>query len=249
MTEECLKNIRSCCHDQLGATVSEDLNDELLLCFLRARKFDVYRAVQLLQNYLKMKNNHADLMSNLQLPSLQKCLNLQLQSVCKSRDRDGRRIFVFRAGRWDPNTCSLDEIFRCNVFCLQRLVSETETQDKGIVAIVDMNNFGFHQARHFTPCQAKKVADLIRDSFPIRFHGIHLINESWVFNVVLSAIWPFLSEKIQKRIACHGHSLASLHRHVDINCLPEDYGGLQDPLDHSSWVDVISRKNVFECLN
>ncbi len=58
----------------------------------------------------------------------------------------------------------------------------------------------YEQARHFTPGYAKRVADLIRDVFPIRFEAIHLVNQPWIFGAVLAVIWPFLSAKIQKRV-------------------------------------------------
>ncbi len=64
-------------------------------------------------------------------------------------------------GRWNPKECSLDDIFRCNLFCLQQLASNLDSQINGIVAIVDLENLGLHQARHFTPSYAKKIADLL----------------------------------------------------------------------------------------
>lgn len=56
---------------------------------------------------------------------------------------------------------SLDDIFRCNVFCLQQLATKYDTQLNGIVAIVDLKNLNLHQAKHFTPAYAKKIADLL----------------------------------------------------------------------------------------
>ena len=148
-----------------------------------------------------MVDRHSDLLTNLKSPTLQNCLNLRLQSVSANRDQTGRRIFIFRAGQWDPSICSLDDIFRCNVLYLQRLASEKETQVNGIVSIVDLKGFGLYHARHFTPGHARRIAELIKDSFPIRFQAIHLIHEPWIFGMVLSIIWPFLSAKIQNRVS------------------------------------------------
>lgn len=73
-----------------------------------------------------------------------------------------------KLGRWNPNKLSLDDIFRCNVFCLQQLASNFDAQINGIVAIVDLQNLSLNQARHFTPSYAKKIADLltVRTSLP-----------------------------------------------------------------------------------
>ena len=56
---------------------------------------------------------------------------------------------------------SLDDIFRCNVFCLRQLATNLDAQVNGIVAIVDLQNIGLQHARHFTPSHAKKIADLL----------------------------------------------------------------------------------------
>jgi len=235
-----------------GSTLDfdQELSDALLLCFLRARKNDVDRAVQLLRNYREMARNHDDLMSRLCVEQLRPCLDEKMVSVSKSRDQNGRRLLFFRAGRWRPDHCSLDDIFRSNLFCLQLLASEAETQLSGLVAVVDMSDFAFYQARHFTPGYAKRVADLIRDVFPIRFEAIHLVNQPWIFGAVLAVIWPFLSAKIQKRIFSHGHCYSSLHEYIDVEHLPEDYGGAQDALDRTTWLDFMTaNKNIFDCLN
>lgn len=128
-----------------------------------------------------MVKNYPELFTNLSAFKLRFQLKEQLQVVYKSRDKQGRRIFIFRAGiqksydvfnqkcykiltnvgRWNPKECSLDDIFRCNLFCLQQLASNLDSQINGIVAIVDLENLGLHQARHFTPSYAKKIADLL----------------------------------------------------------------------------------------
>lgn len=70
-------------------------------------------------------------------------------------------INSFHLGRWNPSTLTLDDIFRCNVFCLQKLASQLDAQLNGIVAIVDLGNIGVNQAKHFTPLYAKKIAELL----------------------------------------------------------------------------------------
>jgi len=215
------------------------IKNELLLCFLRARKYDVNRADRALKNYLKMCDQYPDLTTNLQLQELQAHFNQRMQVITNNRDHLGRRIFIFRAGQWNPKISTSDDVFRCNVFCLQRLASDSETQIKGIVSIVDLKNLGIHHVRHVTPSYAKKIASLIQDCFPLRFQAIHLINEPWIFNIILSIILPLLSEKIQKRIHHHGNCWTSLHAHVDAAVLPEEYGGLLGPLDQSNWTDQV----------
>ncbi|KZS07026.1 Uncharacterized protein APZ42_029562 [Daphnia magna] len=182
------------------STLEHPIREELLLCFLRARKFNVERAFKSLKNYLKMVKNYPELLANLSVSKLRPQLKEQLQIVYKSKDKLGRRIFIFRAGRWNPNKLSLDDIFRCNVFCLQQLASNFDAQINGIVAIVDLQNLSLNQARHFTPSYAKKIADLLTEAFPLSFQTIHIVNQNWIVDMLMSIIWPFLSAKIQKRV-------------------------------------------------
>ena len=54
----------------------------------------------------------------------------------------------------------------------------------------------------------------MQNSFPIRFREIHIVNESYLFDMTFALVKPFLSEKIRTRIRCHGSDLASLHRAI-----------------------------------
>ena len=132
-----------------------------------------------------MVNNYPDLMANIKESELRPHLNKRLQSIVigdkSDRDQDGRHIFIFRAGiainqfyllvifynylrlkgRWNPEETTLDDVFRCNLYCLKRLAAEPDAQLNGIVCLVDLQDLGLYQARHFTPGYAKKVADLV----------------------------------------------------------------------------------------
>ncbi|KAI9565830.1 hypothetical protein GHT06_009625 [Daphnia sinensis] len=232
-----------------GSTLEQPIREELLLCFLRARKFNVERAFKSLKNYLKMVKNYPELLSNLSVSKLRPQLKEQLQIVYKSRDKLGRRIFIFRAGRWNPNKLSLDDIFRCNVFCLQQLASNFDAQMNGIVAIVDLQNLSLHQARHFTPGYAKKIADLLTEAFPLSFQTIHIVNQNWIVDMLMSIIWPFLSAKIQKRVLYHGSCWASLHEYVAAADLPEDYGGFREQLDCFKLSDAVTNEETCNLFN
>jgi len=148
---------------------------------------------------MKMLQTNPEL-QNLMVDKLKMFLSYQLQIAYPARSVNGRPIFVFRAGRWDPSKCTLDDIFRCNVFCLQKLVSERGAQIKGLEAIVDLQNLDLFHARHFTPSHAKKIADLLMGAFPVRFNGIHIVNQNWIFSILMGVIMQFLSSKIQSRI-------------------------------------------------
>jgi hypothetical protein len=43
------------------------------------------------------------------------------------------------------------------------------------------------------------------------------------------------------QIYLHGNDLQSLHKHIPIECLPQEYGGLQPPFDNQIW-----RESIFD---
>lgn len=74
-----------------------------------------------------------------------------------------KNYFLYlKLGHWDVQKCSLDDCFRCLLYTLQRLASETDTQTNGLILIFDYNGFSISQVRHFTPGFMKKLADLLQ---------------------------------------------------------------------------------------
>lgn len=47
-----------------------------------------------------MRKSYPDLLTNLNVSKLRAQLKEQLQMIYKSRDKHGRRIFIFRAGKF-----------------------------------------------------------------------------------------------------------------------------------------------------
>ena len=79
------------------------------------------------------------------LPSQSKeVFSHQLQTILPHRDRLARRGFLFRSGQWDVATTTPEDLFSSNYLCLEMLAREQKTQISGIVAIVDMAEFGWY---------------------------------------------------------------------------------------------------------
>ena len=49
-------------------------------------------------------------------------------------------------------------------------------------------------------CLSRDTTSQFQNTFPLRFRAIHIINESYIFNLVFSLIKPFLSETIRSRV-------------------------------------------------
>uniref|UniRef100_T1JCV9 CRAL-TRIO domain-containing protein n=1 Tax=Strigamia maritima TaxID=126957 RepID=T1JCV9_STRMM len=224
------------------------MDDAFLLRFLRARKFDYDRAFQLLKNYYKIRLQFAYLYVNYRPSTLTSVFVHNMQIVLPDCDQYGRKVFIYNGGRgtngrWNPEQCSLDDIYRANQMCLEMAIEEEESQINGFVAIVDMKDFGIHQAKHYRPAYAKRVISLIQDCFPGRFKGFHFVNENAIFDTLFVIVKQFLSDKIRNRVFCHGYDMTSLHRHVCADILPRELGGAKPPMDNSEFVREMLTKD------
>ncbi|KAG8192971.1 hypothetical protein JTE90_028093 [Oedothorax gibbosus] len=214
-------------------------DDAFLLRFLRARKFDYNRSFSLLQNYYMMRVKNANMFKDFTPSSLKHVHQLNLQGFLPVRDTEGRAVFVFRGGSWDPSQCSADDLFRANVICLEKQIDDPLTQINGVVAILDMKYLGFHHVRHFSPSHALKIVSLVQDSFPARFKAVHIVNEPALFDIILAVVKPLISEKIKKRIYAHGSNMQSLHEHIPSEILPSEYGGQLGPFDNTAFIQSL----------
>lgn len=95
---------------------------------------------------------------------------------------------------------TIEEIFRTNILALEQVVRESETQIAGVVILLDMSGLNLQHVKFFTPYYAKKMVELVQETFPLRFKGFHVVNEPFYFDAVMTVLKPFLKEKIRKRV-------------------------------------------------
>ncbi|XP_052239478.1 alpha-tocopherol transfer protein-like isoform X4 [Dreissena polymorpha] len=177
-------------------------DDAFLLRFLRAKKFDYDRAFNLLVRHYEMKadEKNKSLFLNLRPASIKHVLEAGVTGVLPHRDKLGRRVIMFRPGRWDPSKYPIDDIFRTNFLTL---------------------------------------TTLLEDCFPMRFKGIHYLNEPAVFDYIFAIMKPFLKEKILSRVHFHGNKYHELKEYIDEEHLPSDYGGQGPPFSNEDWMKTL----------
>ncbi|XP_030766878.1 alpha-tocopherol transfer protein-like [Sitophilus oryzae] len=223
--------------------------DEFLLRFLRARKFNSKKAFQMLQRYLLMKLKCPELFA-CPLPSeCERTFELQAQYMLPSRDQWGRRVYIMRVDNFDSSKVSIDDIFRTNILALEQVVREPETQIAGLVVILDMAGLSLQHAKFFTPYYAKRMVELVQETFPLRFKGFHVVNEPFYFDAIMTVLKPFLKDKIKKRIYLHGNDITALHAFVSSDILPMEYGGTDGTFDNKSWyMNLLANEGYFKDL-
>ncbi|XP_064597382.1 alpha-tocopherol transfer protein-like [Liolophura sinensis] len=220
-----------------GLTIRTD--DAFLLRFLRARKFDYDRALKLLVNHYKVKRDNPEIFNDLRPSRVKHVLEDGVITALKHRDKHGRQIVVFRPGLWNPEKYSLNDVFRANYLTLSKLIEDEETQVNGFVLLGDFKGVSWPHVRQISPSFAKRFTHVIQEAFPARFKGLHYVNEPVVFKLIFSVIRPFLKEKTVQRLHFHSTNFRNLHKFLEADVLPEEYGGRLPPLNSDDWMKTL----------
>ena len=73
-------------------------DDEFLLRFLRARKFDLNRAYNMLVNYYTIRASNVDILGHITHSCVERVYDYGVAAVLPHRDQHGRRIVYVRPG-------------------------------------------------------------------------------------------------------------------------------------------------------
>ncbi|XP_067007616.2 alpha-tocopherol transfer protein-like [Anabrus simplex] len=233
-----LQDLRDMVYER-GEVQPHRMDDSFLLRFLRARHFVVERAHRLLVNYYNFKENNPDLHKNINPLSLRYISEDDVVLVLPYREQTGRRVLIYRMGNWNPRNYSVEEIFKATVIVLELAILEQRAQVLGGVCIFDLGGLSLQHAWSMTPQVANRVVQLMGGSFPIRTHAIHIVNQSWVFDIVFALFKPLLDERMRERIYFHGNDWESLHQHINPKFLPERYGGTRPEYNYTEWMDSL----------
>lgn len=209
--------------------------DEYLIQFLRARKFDVDKAFELLRNKYEVKKGYSDLYDDADVNELRKFMASGIIYAFPYRDEEGCVVIVLHLSRWDPDEFNISLGLCALTGLLLYAVDNPATQICGVRILVDARGFTFKQMRCVAPRYINLLSRALRNCLPIRFKGIHFFNESAIFQYVWSVLRLFLTDKIKNRAHIHGSSLKNLHKSIPKEILSADYGGDNTAYNGSEW--------------
>lgn len=238
---ELVSQLRAKIEEAEGTPEYEDVklvrkDGQFLLRFLRGRKFDVDRAVQLYCNYYKFRHKYAHLLGDMHPRAVEHVLQSGIVGVTDLRRKDGAKVIHIRPERWDTDTIPFGDNFRTMILLLDKLIEDEENQVHGLAILNNLANVAFPTVFKLSQSEQMRKGifiELIQDSFPGRFKGMHLVNQPWYISLLMMIIRPFMKQKLRERYFLHGSDYITLYEHFDVEKLPPSVGGLGvdfDPL-------------------
>uniref|UniRef100_U5EUE2 Putative transporter n=1 Tax=Corethrella appendiculata TaxID=1370023 RepID=U5EUE2_9DIPT len=205
--------------------------DAFLLKFLRPCKYYPDSTFELIKNYYKFKVKHKQYCENLLPETVSHVFVEGLAHLHPVRDQNGSRILILEVGRkWVPAKASLTDIFRAVQLLLEAAMNEPRTQLNGSIVVMDVDGLSLTHIAQLTPSFACLLLEWIQKCTAMRLKAIHIVNNSYLFNVAFAIFKPFLMEKLRKRIHIHNRNWNSLKAHIDEKYLWQKYGGTFDEI-------------------
>ena len=223
------------------------LRKAFLLKILRSGGFKAEDAMKVLESYVLQLNKYRDRYYKNACPTkIGSFVGENTHMILPHRDKFGRRVYIYRPGKWNPDSIVFDDVF-CLGYMFSELISvEPKTQVAGVTVISDAGGFSFKALRNISLEDAKNSADFLQNSFPLWFHQFHVINAPSIFIMAYNLFKPFLAKEVKDRVTFHP-DLASLHEHIDPEILPEDFGGKQPPFSgQQCYQSLLNMKPYFD---
>lgn len=217
-------------------------DNKFLLRFLRSRKFDQERSLQVYVNYYKYRHKHREWLKDgiLDDPMLTNILESGVFAVLPAPLRDGSSGVCIFPARWDVATMDQHRCARVFFLILDKLMENEEAQVHGISILDNAENSSLQKLYHFMRSEVWKLGIELQDAFPARFKGLHFINQPWYVSLIMGAVRPLLKHKHRDRFLAHGTDVGSFYQYVAPENLFADFGGFLPPIGRNNLKDFFA---------
>jgi hypothetical protein len=159
------------------------------LAALRARKYNIPRALEVLGSYLEWRKEYKiDEVTFDSTPQLLEVLDQEAVYSAGNRDRGGRYIITIRLARTNPGQHPVSHAIRvthANVeYILRRF---PDAQARGICVVNDMRGASFSNLDSRIP---RTIIKAFSKTIPVRFGGAYLFHPLMIMRIIFPLVKP-----------------------------------------------------------
>ena len=197
-----------------------------LLRFLRAKKYSVPAATEMLEKYLTIRQLYPQWFQKLDIndPDIEALIDTGYLIPLPERDENGRKLIFSAAGKFDTNRFTSAHLIRLHSLVCESLLDEEESQIAGYTHIIDDSGLAMSFIGIWSFTDIKNLVNCIQNSLPMRQKENHFVNLPSFANKLSEFILSVLSDKLKKRVFVH-KTMEELQSKVDVKLLPKEYGG------------------------
>jgi hypothetical protein len=217
---------------------STKFDDFYLVRFLRARKLDQAKSLEMFTNFLKWRaESKIDDMQNWTFPEIDQ-VRLYYPHGLHKTDKNGRPIYIEILGE-----LRVDELFKVTTperllayqaKCYERVLSEVfpscsraaKTHIHQTLTILDLKKLTAKLLSKKTYGFLKMTSFNSQNYYPEILGSLYIVNTGLLFKAAWSVCKAFLDEKTKKKVITLGSDhKKELLKHIDIQNLPSFLGG------------------------
>nr|CDS22249.1 tyrosine protein phosphatase non receptor type [Echinococcus granulosus] len=213
-----------------GAMLETNEATKIAKLFLRARKFDVNRALELYKSYKHMRySNQLEAIDPLEEGVRRELLSEKFTVLSHSSSLDPT-VMVFTVRRhWPPN-CTDRDVLKGIIYQLDAALLDEQTQEQGVTVIYDMTDAKYS---NFGADLSMKLLNLLTGSYPARIRNILIVAAPFWFRPPYHLSRLFVKDKIRERIfAIERRQLINF---LPLTSIPQSLGGSL-PHRHLDWL-------------
>ncbi|XP_036140015.1 retinol-binding protein pinta [Monomorium pharaonis] len=208
------------------------IDDFLILRFLRVCKFDLEKTKARIRNHYKQQSDLPEwfIIKDPFQPEVQDILNLGIILPLRKRDSQGRCIFLMRVTVHDPERHKIQDLMKtCNLVIGTTVKQYPIISIYGCVLLIDVSNPTIRHVIQSKPYDLMNMIHSAQNCYPMRYQKIILFNVPTLFNIIVKIMRSFMTQKMKSRFHVYSDAL-DCFKDIPADILPVEYGGTDGTL-------------------